>query len=307
MRLGIVLTARCNASCSHCSKGYGPHRTEHISKDDLFRIMDEAAAIDDGQPLTFDLTGGEPFLDFDLLVEVVFHGSQLGAEVSCVTNAFWARNDELAEAKLKTLRESGLSALSVSVSKFHQEFVPLHRVCTALRTAKELGIWTELKGAITTSDLEPGGPLSEWADTLEATWISIFPILPHLRDGAALPDREYYREVGLPPHRCPGDLVCVDFDGVARSCCTLRGGDPFLVVGDIHRMSLQEIHATFLHAGKQRILRDSGPIAFARGAIAAGLGDRLRKSYAGPCDLCLHVQSDPQLRQVAEEMANDPH
>lgn len=304
MRLGIVLTARCNAACIHCSKSFGPDRTEHLSKDDIFRVMDEAGAVKDGKPLSFDLTGGEPFLDFDRLVEVVSHGAQLGAEISCVTNAFWARTDDLAKSKLTLLRDSGLTSLGVSVSRFHQKFVPLHRSRRALVTANDLGIRTELKGAVTRSDLEPGGSLSEWKDTLSADWISIFPVLPRLRDTEVLPDQEYYREFGLPFQRCPGDVVCIDFDGIARSCCTLGSGDRFLMVGDVHQMPIEKIHETFLHAGKQRILRESGPIEFARGAIAAGLGHRLRTAYAGPCDLCLHIQSDTQLRQIAEGMAS---
>ena len=303
MRLGIVLTARCNASCAHCSKSYGPHRTEHLGKEDICRLMDEAAAIEDGEPLAFDLTGGEPFLDFELLVEVVSYGARLGADISCVTNAFWARDDGTAKSRLRTLHSAGLTLLSVSVSRFHQRFVALRRARRALTIASDLGLKTELKGAVTRSDLEPGGARETWQATLDADWVSIFPVLPRLRDGESLPEMEYYREPGLPEHRCPGDMVCVDFDGLARSCCTLGYGDPFLVVGDVHSTALQKIHQTFREGGKQRILRERGPIEFARGAIAAGLGDRLRSAYAGPCDLCLHIQSDPQLRAVAEAMA----
>jgi MoaA/NifB/PqqE/SkfB family radical SAM enzyme len=304
MRLGIVLTAHCNATCAHCSKSYGPHRTEHLGKLEIFRLMDQAVEIDDGLPLAFDLTGGEPFIDFELLLEIVSHGSRLGAQISCVTNAFWARNDDVTRSKLTGLRDSGLTLLSVSVSRFHQRYVSVDRVRRALAVASELGIDTELKGAVTRTDLKPGGLRDTWKNALSADWVSIFPILPHLRDSESLPEEEFYREPGLPQQRCPGDMVCVDFDGLARSCCTLGYGDPFLVVGNVHSMPLQKIHEKFSHAGKQRILRESGPIEFARGVVAAGLAHRLRASYAGPCDLCLHIQSDPQLRYVAEAMAS---
>jgi len=303
MRLGIVMTARCNATCAHCSKDYGPHRTEHLCKDEIFRLMNEAAAIQDGQPFAIDLTGGEPFLEFDLLVDIISHGVRLGAAVGCVTNAFWARDDAVARTKLTMVRDAGLSLLSVSVSRFHQSFVPLHRARRALTIASMLGMDTELKGAVIRSDLNPGGLVDTWAQVLDADWISVFPVLPRLRAGAALPADEYYREAGLPTQRCPGDMLCVDFDGLARSCCTLGHGDPFLVVGDARRMPLKQIHETFRSAGKQRILRELGPVEFARGAQAAGVGHRLRDAYAGPCDLCLHIQSDPQLRAVAESMS----
>jgi len=304
MRLGLVLTAHCNASCAHCSKSYGPYRTEQLGRDTILRLMNEAAAIEDGVPLAFDLTGGEPFVDFDLLLEVVTHGSHLGAPVSCVTNAFWARDNEAATDKLTRLRDAGLTSLSVSVSRFHQEFVPLHRARRALTIAATLGIRTGLKGAVTRADLQPGGSLDQWKDSIDAQRISIFPVLPYLRQTETLPDEEYYRERGLPFQRCPSKGVCVDFDGLVRSCCSLVTGDPFLVLGDARHTALRDLHDKARTAGKQTILRESGPIEFARGAIAAGLGSRLRKAYAGPCDLCLHIQSDSPLRQIAEDMAS---
>ena len=303
MRLGIVLTARCNAACTHCSKSYGPLRTESLGVNEVLRIMDEAAEVADSEPLAFDLTGGEPFLDFDLLVDVVSHGSRLGAEVTCVTNAFWARSDEIARLKISRLKECGLTWLCVSVSRFHQEFVDLRRVRRALDAAMAFGIQTELKGAISRRDLEPEGVLSKWKGVLKATRISVFPVLPYIREGELLPEHEYYRELGLPYQRCPGDMVCVAFDGMARSCCTVGHEDAFLVIGNTRRESVREIHSTLMRAAKQRILRERGPVEFARAAIKLGLGNKLRREYAGPCDLCLHIQSDPQLRQVAEEMA----
>ena len=304
MRLGFILTARCNAACTHCSKSFGPARTEELSRDQVFRLMNEAAAIDDQQPLSFDITGGEPFLDFEKLVAVVAHGASLGTQaMSCVTNAFWARTDEIATDKLTRLKKAGLTLLGVSVSRFHQQYVPLHRARRALTIAHCVGISTELKGAVTRSDLESDGLVSQWKRELQAEWINMFPVLPHLRSEAGLPEAEYYREPGLPSHKCPGEVVAVDYNGIARSCCSIGEEDGFLVIGDANREPLKEIHGTFQRGAKQRILRETGPIAFARGAIAAGLGQRLRGAYAGPCDLCIHIRTDPQLRRVAEEMA----
>jgi hypothetical protein len=233
---------------------------------------------------------------------VVSYGTQLGGDVGCVTNAFWARDDATARSKLSELQRAGLTLLSVSVSRFHQQFVHLQRARRALVAATNLGMHTELKCAVTRTDLVPGGIVETWKSVLNAQWISLFPVLPRLRTGESLPEDEYYRESGLPVDRCPGDVLCVDFDGITRSCCTLGAGDPFLVVGDAHSTPLQDIYNRFRSAAKQRILREVGPIGFARAAIDAGLGHRLRTEYAGACDLCLHIQADPELREIAEAM-----
>jgi hypothetical protein len=268
--------------------------------------MDEAAAIHDGRGLTFHFTGGEPFLDFDLLLSVVSHGKKLNGRVTCVTNAFWARSDEIARKKLEVLREAGLYLLSVSVSRFHQDYVPLKNARTALEVARSLGLKTEIKGAVTASDLEPDGLLARWRGQLDADRIDIFPVLPYLREGASLPEGEYCRETGLPEEPCPSEIVCVEADGAARSCCGSGVAGAFLAIGSIREEPLAAVHDRFTNAGKQQILRKHGPVAFARGAIAAGLGHLLRNNYAGPCDLCAHIASDPQLRRIADRMSHIP-
>jgi radical SAM family protein len=303
MEIALVLSSRCNASCSHCSTNCGPHRKEALGLDEIIRLMNEAAAIDDGRPLEFDLTGGEPFLDFELLLATVAHGASLHGLVSCLTNAFWARSIEEARAKLTQLRDAGLDLLGISVSRFHQRYVPLSRVRLALEVAASIGLRTQLQGSVTASDLEPGGALSTWQHSLRADHVAIFPVIPCLREGAHLPEHEYCREPGIPTHACPDEMVCIDADGTAFSCCGQKRSTGFLALGSIREQALAAIHLRFKQAGRQRILRERGPVAFARGAIEAGLGHLLRASYAGPCDLCVHIASEPQLRAVADRMS----
>jgi hypothetical protein len=303
MDLALIMTARCNASCAHCAAGYGPHRTEALTRDAVLRLMSEAAAVPGKRRPFFAITGGEPFLDFGFLVEVVRHASGLGAQVGCVTNAYWARTDEISHARLSTLVDAGLQVLAVSVSRFHQQFVPMQRARRALRVAQQLGLHTELKGAVVNSDLGEGGSLSQWQGSLSAKRILVFPVLPHLREGESLAEHEYYRERGLPDYKCPAEIVSVDFHGTARSCCSPGVPDEFLALGDVTTQSMAEIDVRFRLNAKQRILREIGPIHFAHHAIAQGLGHRLRDAYAGPCDLCLHIRTDDELRRAAEEAA----
>jgi hypothetical protein len=304
MKLGLILGMRCNASCTHCSYSSGPYRTESLNRELALRAMDEAAAaIGEGESLNFLLTGGEPFLDFEFLLEVVSHGAKLGGYVNCVTNAYWAKTDEVATEMLSRLHDAGLSALAVSVSRFHQQYVPLHRARRALQVAASLGMQTELKGVVTNEDLEPGGTLHEWKSSLDADTINIFPVLPSLRDGAALPEGAYYRVPGLPSEPCPGEVLTLYYNGIARSCCFPPSTDRFLTIGDARSQPIADLLSRLRDGARQRILREHGPIHFAKAAMDAGLGDRLRDSYAGPCDLCEHIRNDPALRRVAETVS----
>jgi Radical SAM superfamily len=303
MEIAIVMSAKCNAACAHCTTSCGPTRTETLSESQICQLMDDAARIGKCESLSFHITGGEPFLNFNLLLAVTRHGAGLGARLSCVTNAYWARTRELAGERLGRLAEVGLTALSVSVSRFHQQYVPLDRVKNALEAAKQLEIRTELKGAILESDLAAGATRDQWRAQLHADHINIFPILPFLREGVELPDSEYYREPGLPHGRCPGEIVCIEADGTAVSCCGPGSSRQFLTLGNVHRDSLDVINGRFEGNARQRLLRERGPIAFAEAAIEAEMGHLLRESYAGPCDLCTHIGTDPQLRAIAERCA----
>jgi hypothetical protein len=303
MVIALVMLKRCTAACGHCSTNCGPRRTELMSGDELRRVMTEVAAVDDGQELYFHLTGGEPFFDFDSLLATVSHGGALGAALSCTTNAFWARSEAVAMKKLILLRDAGLRALAVSTSRFHERFVPLRNVEMALRAATRIGLNTELKGAVTKSDFDCGSQLERWRQLLDADTISIFPVIPYLREGASLPEHEYIRDEGLPVETCPTEVLTIDADGTAMSCCGQASQSRFVALGNVRESSISALKARLESSPRQRVLREKGPIAFARAAIAAGRGHLLREGYAGPCDLCVHVATQPELRRIADDLA----
>src|ERR1043165_4389764 len=152
MKLALLITARCNASCSHCSTSCGPHREEHLSRDQIFNLVDQAAAIDDGERFKVLLSGGEPFLDFGLLLDVVRHASSKGAIVTCVTNGYWATSAEQARDLLTQLKQAGLRSFAGSTSRFHQAFVSRRRVERALAASRVVGLRCTLKYIRTRTD-----------------------------------------------------------------------------------------------------------------------------------------------------------
>jgi MoaA/NifB/PqqE/SkfB family radical SAM enzyme len=306
MQIGLLITARCNAACTHCATSCGPGRTEALPETRIIEIMDEAAELTaDGEELVFSISGGEAFLDFPKLLRIVKHGAGLGGRVTCVTNGYWASSDERARTLLESLKESGLSSIGISTSQFHQRYVKLHRAQRALTTAARLGITTVLKVAYTRQDKPEAEHLRAWAQAAGVTRVEIFPVLPYVRDGADLPEGDYAREEGLPEGVCPIPTLTLREDGTAYSCCAPGGFTEFLSLGNVFDQGLRHTHRKFLLNGKQRLLRDLGPIHFARLIEAQGLGHLLRKSYAGVCDLCAHIASDPRLSEVAETAAFD--
>ena len=99
-RVGLLLTFRCNAECRHCFFESGPHREEVMNPDLGIQAIDEAAKLG-AEWISF--TGGEPFLEQDLLENLIEYANELNLNTEVVSNGFWAETPEKAESALVPL------------------------------------------------------------------------------------------------------------------------------------------------------------------------------------------------------------
>jgi hypothetical protein len=84
-------------------------------------------------------TGGEPFLNFDLLLRLTEIAQQLGFPSTFVeTNGFWCEDDQLAREKLHTLKQAGLGGIMISANPCLLEQVPFERTERAARMSEEV-------------------------------------------------------------------------------------------------------------------------------------------------------------------------
>jgi MoaA/NifB/PqqE/SkfB family radical SAM enzyme len=84
-------------------------------------------------------TGGEPFLNFDLLCRAVRMAAGMGIPSLFVeTNCFWARTDRETREKLVALKECGLAGIMISINPFYLEYIPFQRSERAIRIAREV-------------------------------------------------------------------------------------------------------------------------------------------------------------------------
>jgi hypothetical protein len=84
-------------------------------------------------------TGGEPFLNSELLVKATQISTHLDIPSTFVeTNCFWCTSDEVTRKKLTTLKTEGLKGIMVSVNPYYLEYVPFERTERCIRIANEL-------------------------------------------------------------------------------------------------------------------------------------------------------------------------
>lgn len=135
--LSIVTTYQCTAACDHCCFTCSPQITKRIPREAIAALIADAAHIDSMRHVVF--TGGECFLLGDELVEHVRHAASHGFVVRCLSNGYWAVNDNGAVRRLTPLREAGLRSLVISTGPMHARYVPVDRVRIAASTAAEMG------------------------------------------------------------------------------------------------------------------------------------------------------------------------
>jgi MoaA/NifB/PqqE/SkfB family radical SAM enzyme len=146
---GLILSYTCSAECRHCiyacSKKWAP---DWISENDLEKILSQLSGKIMPSPFGTDstglnhglhFTGGEPFVNFNLLSRAVETAHEYQIPSTFVeTNCYWAVNDEVTEGKLMHLKSRGLQGIMISVNPFYLEYIPFERTERAVRFALEL-------------------------------------------------------------------------------------------------------------------------------------------------------------------------
>ena len=135
---GVLLTYRCSAACRHCMYACSPRwPADWITRAGLEQLLTQLAGRVQPSPWgrhTISLnhglhfTGGEPFLNFELLLEGVRMAEELGIPSTFVeTNCSWCSSDEATRERLDALRRAGLKGIMISVNPFYAEFIPFER------------------------------------------------------------------------------------------------------------------------------------------------------------------------------------
>jgi len=146
---GIILSYQCSAACRHCMCFCSPSRQgDWFDEEKLIHCLSLLAgrissspwghnAVSLNQGLHF--TGGEPFLNYDLLLKAVKFAAEYNIPSTFVeTNGFWCTDDKVCREQLRTLKETGLKGISISVNPFLTEYIPFECTERCIRISQEI-------------------------------------------------------------------------------------------------------------------------------------------------------------------------
>lgn len=146
---GLILSYRCSGECKHCMY-FGTPKWNNIwiNQRDLEKILVKLSENIEASPYGpnnvslnygLHLTGGEPFLNYDILLKSVQIANEFQIPSLFVeTNCFWCKTDELTKEKLTELRNNGLKGILISVNPFILEHIPFEKTERAIRLSKDI-------------------------------------------------------------------------------------------------------------------------------------------------------------------------
>ncbi|MFX0170887.1 MAG: radical SAM protein [Candidatus Hodarchaeota archaeon] len=146
---GLILSYRCSGECKHCMYFCSPKWGNFwINEKDLELILEKISGFIAPSPYGSEnvslnhglhITGGEPFLNYNLLLNSIQIANELQIPSLFVeTNCYWCKNDDLTRNKLTELRNHGLKGILISVNPFILEFVPFERTERAIRISNDI-------------------------------------------------------------------------------------------------------------------------------------------------------------------------
>lgn len=173
------VTRACALACQHCRAEAQPRpHPEQLGTAAALDLVDQVA---EAAPAIFILTGGDPMCRPDLL-EIICAASRKGLHVALSPSA----TPRLMRADFPTLREAGVSAMSISIDgpdrASHDAFrgVPgtWDRSIEAIRRANDAGIGVQINTTITASNIVRFADFARFIADLEPMTWSIFLLVP---------------------------------------------------------------------------------------------------------------------------------
>ena len=293
--VGLMLTYKCNCACEFCYYNCCPEKGGLMPVETAISAW-QSLKILAGDSAKIHFTGGEPFLFWDHLQEILEQAQKqnLGKVDLIETNGFWATSEKIVRQRLKKLDELGMNRFKISTDPFHQQYVDIEPVRRLAEMAAEiLGSERVLvrwqKYLDNPTDMKNLSPAE-----LEQQYINAIKDYPCRFTGRAagkLAELVASKSIeSLAAMNCKSAFlgakgVHIDpFGNIFSGTCS------GIIIGNVNHMSLENIWKQFdpRSSGLIGTLFNKGPYGLLTEAEKQGY--ERKESYAGKCHLCTSLR-----------------
>ncbi|OHB84670.1 MAG: hypothetical protein A2Z38_07745 [Planctomycetes bacterium RBG_19FT_COMBO_48_8] len=292
---GLMLTYKCNCACEFCYYNCSPDKGGLMPIDTAISAWQSLKTLA-GDNAKIHITGGEPFLYWDHLQEILEQAQRqnLGKVDLVETNGFWATSEKIVTQRLKKLDELGMQRFKVSTDPFPQQYVDIEPVRRLAGMAADI--------------LGPERVLVRWQKYLDnpTDMKSLSPAELEQQYINAIKDYPC-RFTGRAGGKLAGLVASKSIESLAAMKCksAFLGAkgvhiDPFgnifsgtcsgIIIGNVNKTPLEDIWKQFDPRSGSLIgtLFNKGPYGLLPEAEKQGY--RRNEFYAGKCHLCTSIR-----------------
>lgn len=281
--IGILLSNKCTATCKTCCFSCSPDCKTTIDFEQIKKYIRSTESIEDIQSISF--SGGEAFLFYDELKELISICKSIGKKALVITNAFWCTTLEETEKKLDELVEAGLNVISVSYDEFHSEFVCTDNIRNLLHVARKKHILNAIQSVRVKGD---GGIswINELDEDLYDVALDFMLGCPVGRAADEIEQERYIRKTDARSCLCRAHKTfCVDYNGDIWPCCSVYMHKIALKIGNIKEINCEQTLQNLKNNNFLFMLRNKGFeyfIDIAKNKLKMSVPDKVISS----CELC---------------------
>lgn len=282
--MSIMMHKACNAECDMCCTESSPKSTEKL---DIEKVKNHIKSSEKVKSIEeIGITGGEAFLNYPMLLDLIEYISQVGKRASIMTNGFWANDYEVTYNKLKKLKEKGLYSIGTSCDYFHLKYIPIENLKNLLHASKELSIPVGIN-LIYEKEKSMGALINEIQENLHNVVLYPFQWQSVGRAKGNL-DEKYLEKYKVPkPLYCNNSRVYnIRYDGKVYPCCSPYIFNTALDVGNYEDMTCEDVLTKLCNNRILYILNKYGFHYFIDLIEKNNIHINIPTYIESPCELC---------------------
>lgn len=228
----VNLGARCNASCEHCCFSCSPTKKEALDKNEVINLVENFS--NNPKIKTISFTGGEIFLNYPFLYNLLKIVNSSGKISTLISNGFWGREIETVKKYFLDMNRMGVTNLSISHDDFHSKFIKTDYIRNILIESRKYPD-IQITVNIAVSKNSTGDKIiHDLGEAILGIPVTKFPLIP-VGEAKNINDDEFQNIYSLShPNqlKCPGFEPVYHFNGNVYPCCSPAIFDTALILND---------------------------------------------------------------------------
>lgn len=292
---GFLLTYKCPAACEFCYYNCGPDKSGLMPLETALSAWQSLMDLNDNEP-KIHITGGEPFLYYDHLAELLTKAKALNLTSPDMieTNGFWAVDNKIVTERLKFLDSAGMKRLKISWDPFHAEYIDPEPVKLLIEIAIEILGTQRVLVRWEKYSQEPVSKIREISNDqkldLYRSAIDDFPVRFTGRASQTLAALSPAMPVESFDQNCKHDFLAAKGVHIDPYGNVFSGQCSGIIIGNVNDTPLDVMYKQFDPQNREMI--DSLFVAGPSGLLPKALkqGYQIKSAYSDKCHLCCDLR-----------------